>query len=151
VFGLNKAHLPLCLTPFVVCMFDQGITLWYQSDWYWRVHYHYAVEGNPHGRWLLQWHPLAFVAGVCAWAAVFTAAILVLPGRAAVTTALAVTIGHVWGAGTWILHRSPHGYWLCLALVTAASMLTVLGWERYHGRSRARIEVRAFGPTEPYP
>ena len=129
MFGWKRDRARFCRVPWSACMLDQAVTLWYQSASYWRDYSGFADEENPHGRWLLQRHPLAFVAGVLLWAILFTAAIHWLPRRAAMTTALAVTIGHVWGSCTWILNQVRHGYWLCIVLVVVVSSLTVANWD----------------------
>ena len=125
-----KKKLWLCLPPFALCMLDQGITLFRQSDAYWDGSYEHAREANPLFSWLLKQHPLAFEAGIFVWVSIFASIILFTPRRVAMTVSIAVLLGHTWGAATWLTWTVPQGYWLSIALFLASSILIVTVWEK---------------------
>jgi hypothetical protein len=120
----------LCLPPLLICFVDQVVTLRGQPAEYWAGDYLKALEGSPQGLWLLQRHPLAYVAAAFGYMLAFSGAILLLPRLLAQTLAVGMVLGHSWGAATW-LHRirPPTGYWLVLALYTVSAVLVVLSIE----------------------
>lgn len=130
---MKRRKVWLCVPPFVLCMLDQGITLYGQGPEYWRGNRSVAAEGNPWFYWLLLQHPLAFEAGILAWVAVFCVVILALPRRAAMTLSIAIVIGHTWGTATWLCYLFPLGYWFALALFLASAIVIVATWERFGG------------------
>jgi hypothetical protein len=124
--SVKKRQFWLCLPPIALCLIDHIITLLFQPAEYWRGTLHAANEANPHFNWLLRQHWLAFEAGIVAWMILFCAVIRLLPGRPAFLLSLAITIGHTWGAGTWISHHFPYGYWLTLGLCFLSAMLVAV-------------------------
>ena len=129
--SISAKRLWLCIPPFLMCMLDQGITLWGQSSGYWAGQRHLANEANPVFHWLLRIHPLAFEAGIFAWVLVFSSAIVFLPRRAAMAVSIAVVTGHAVGATTWLLFYVPGGYWLSVGLALLTGTLVVVTWERF--------------------
>jgi len=117
-------------SPLLLCMFDLVLTLSGQSREYWSGQFGYSNEMNPQFNWLLQQHPAAFLAGGLVWIAVFTALIFLLPQRYARMVAAGITIGHAWGAATW-LAGLPAGvaYWLIIALCGVSGLVLVLAME----------------------
>ena len=128
---LHKNHFWLLVAPVVVTLLDMVVTLAGQPSSYWAGSYSTAVEGAPQGKWLLTAHPVLFIVGILVWIALFGAAILVLPRFFSLVLSLAVTMGHSWGANTWLADLV--GYWACIALFIVAAILTVWTW----GRSKA--------------
>ena len=127
---MEKSRLWVCVAPVALCLLDQSVTLAYQPAQYWAGDYLQAQEACPPFRWLLQSHPLAFEAGVAIWIAAFAVVIFALPRRAARTVALALVIGHTWGASSWIHEFVPAGYWVVIALFIGSAALTVATWDR---------------------
>lgn len=128
---MRKAKIWLCVPPFALCMFDQGLTLLGQPPEYWAGDRSVANEANPWFYWLLRQHPLAFEAGIVAWVCVFCLVILALPRRAAMTISITIVLGHTWGAAGWICWVLPFGYWIALALFFASAIIIVATWERF--------------------
>ena len=136
-----KRKIWLCVPPFVLCMFDQSITLFGQSAEYWAGNRSVANEGNPWFLWLLRQHPLAFEAGIAAWVVVFSSLILAVPRRAAMTISIAIVLGHTWGTATWLCWVLPFGYWIALALFLASAIAIVATWEKYAGATATKEGV----------
>jgi hypothetical protein len=120
----------LCIPAVALCVLDHAATIWGQPSYYWSDGYRYALEGCPHGRWLLQQHPLAFAGLGLVSIGLYCAAILGLPRRPALVVTLTVVMGHGWGTSTWILQWVPYGYWLCLLLCLASSVLVLIALEK---------------------
>src|SRR6476660_327399 len=113
--GFSASKLWLCLPPLLLCLLDQVMTLSRQPGEYWAGDYLQAREGSPHGLWLLQQHPLAYVSAALGYMLVFSLAIRVLPRLPAQMLAVGLVLGHCWGASTWIYPiHPPVGY--CLVL-----------------------------------
>jgi hypothetical protein len=129
--GVGHRLLGLSLPPVVFCAIDAVVTLVGQSAAYWAGQYHFVMEGSPTPYHLLQIHPLAFVLGILAWMAMFSAVILLLPDFLALVVSIVVTFGHTAGAATWVWWRFAYGYQWCLGLFLAASV--ILGTGVYWG------------------
>ena len=112
-------------------MLDQLLTLWGQSEQYWQGHYEFALEASPPFRWLLQQHPLAFEAGIFVWILLFCLFIVALPTRLAMIAAIAIMMGHTWGASSWLTMRVAHGYWLAIALFVTTAIAITVCWEQF--------------------
>ena len=136
----GRRLLGLCLPPLLICALDCGLTLRGQSAAYWEGRYEVVDEASPTFHNLLQVHPAAFVAGMAVWAAIFVAIILLLPDALALIASIAVTIGHMAGATSWLRFRFQASYQTCNLLFAVCSILLGLGI--YYGwRGR---------PAEPY-
>jgi hypothetical protein len=120
----------LCLPPAAAASLDAALTLRGQSAEYWAGKYARVNELSPTFHHLLAYHPLAFVAGFLGWALIFTTVILLLPRTLALAMSLAVTLGHTWGATTWLLHRFHYGYQACEALFVLTALVSALGIDR---------------------
>jgi hypothetical protein len=135
----TRRLLGLCLAPVLVRSVDCTLTLCGQPEAYWwrsgaqrtdgvasLHHYPASVnEVNPTSRSLLAWHPLAYIGGTVLEMLLLCSLILLVPLRLALMTSLATTLGHTWGATTWIA-RFPYGFQIgngCFLLV--AILLTV--------------------------
>lgn len=127
---MSKTKCWYCLAPAALCVLDHALTIWGQPDWYWAYGYRGAVEAAPHGQWLLERHPIAFVAFGLAMVALYSTAILLLPRRGARIVALALVIGHSWGAATWLVSYLVYGYWLSLGFFLVVSIVLLWSWER---------------------
>jgi hypothetical protein len=139
----TRRLLGLCLPPLLVWAVDCTLTLCGQSEAYWAGggarntdgvtslhHYGTGVnEVSPASRYLLTVHPLAYVAGTVLEMLVLCSLIMLLPSTLALMTCLAATLGHTWGATTW-LSRFQHGYqlgngfFLVVAVIVAAGIQT---------------------------
>jgi len=129
-----KKRLWLCVPPLLLCMLDQLLTLWGQSERYWDGSYEFALEVSPPFNWLLQQHPLAFEAGIIVWILLFCLVIVTLPLRLAMTTSIAIMIGHTWGASSWLTMLVTHGYWMAIALFVATAFTITVCWEQFSRR-----------------
>ena len=124
----------LCLPSAAAASLDAVLTLRGQSAEYWAGNYARVNELSPTFHHLLAYHPLAFVAGILAWLLIFGTIILLLPRMLALAMSLAVTIGHTWGATTWLLHRFHYGYQACEALFVLTALVSAVGIERIWAR-----------------
>ena len=125
----RKDRLWLCISPILLCLVDQGLTLGGQPEAYWAGDYTKANEGNPVLRWCLQQHPAASAAYDLAWIALFGFFIVVLPWQIAKTISLGVALGHIVGSGTWMWWRYEL-YWLFPVMLLSSAALIVWTGER---------------------
>src|SRR5262249_14514998 len=96
-----------CLLAFLL---DTGLRLRAQPEAYWAGNYHFILqEGSPFLRALYTWHPLAAVAGYALWAAIITGLLVLLPEWLAVILSLAIGVGHIGGAHSWL--KPTMGTW----------------------------------------
>src|SRR5262245_46888321 len=126
-------RLWLCLPAAGLCLLDGALTLAGQDAAYWAGTPGAANEANPVGYLLLEWHPLAFVAGVLAWAALFCGAALWLP-RPLPALVVLVALGHAVGAATWLAIANwpwPAGLVAAGVLLVVADAVIGYGWRRY--------------------
>ncbi len=131
----------LCLAPAATASLDAALTLRGQSAEYWAGNYTRVNELSPTFHHLLAYHPLAFVVGFLGWVLIFATMILLLPRTLALAMSLAVTIGHTWGATTWLLHRFHYGYQACEALFVLTALVLALGIERIWGAGGKPAEL----------
>lgn len=126
---LPRNTLWLLLSPIVLCLLDIGLTLYGQSDAYWDRNFRSVNEMSPSFAGFLAIHPLVFVAAVILWIAIFSALILVLPEKLALTLVVAIVIGHMAGAATWLAYRF-NSYQSCNVLFLATSSVIVFAFKR---------------------
>src|SRR5262245_55985350 len=100
--SLLKSRAWMSLPAVVLCAADHMVTLCGQPSIYWRSGFRLPRELAPHGRWLLQQHPLIFISFGLFWMALYATLILFLPRKAGMVVSLAIVIGHCWGIGTWL-------------------------------------------------
>lgn len=125
--SVKRRFLGLCLPPLAFAALDGTLTLTGQSAEYWSGAYSRVNEASPTFHELLAIHPLAFVAGLIGFSAVFVSIILLLPDTLALIMSIAATLGHTIGAATWILWRYEFGYQACNALFLLSAILVGLG------------------------
>jgi hypothetical protein len=118
-----RRFLGLCV-PFLLAMAVDGyVTLAGQPAEYWNGDYNRVNEGSVTFKDLLLTHPFAFIAGLVINGAIVSMLILLLPRLLALMTSLTATIGHTWGATTWLAFRFQFSYaayqlyFCCIALV----------------------------------
>jgi hypothetical protein len=132
--------------PILAASGDLVLTLYGQGPHYWSGGRDRVNEANPQFNQLLQYHPLAFLAGGLGWILVFSTLILVLPRRLSLWLVLGVVMGHTWGMTTWIRSLWPEpSYWVCLGLwvvVSGATAVVVGSWQWAVGSAGERIEDR---------
>jgi hypothetical protein len=152
----GSAKLWLCVAPTALSFLDTALTLWGQAPEYWAGDYTRCREGNPVLRWCLEQHPAAALAESAAWVVLFGAAVLVLPWRAAKVLALAVALGHVVGASSWLEDRLGT-YWVYPGVLLGCAWMIVWTWERADDRQcddkRAELSAAAAdcGATTRFP
>jgi len=119
----------LLVPPILLCTLDAGFTLYGQSPNYWAGNYADVNELSPSFAHALSIHPLAFVGLILLWIVLFSATILLLPELLALTISVAIVIGHVAGAGGWLLYHFEN-YQACIALVLVSAFVIVLSFKR---------------------
>ena len=126
----QRRLLGLCIPPVMFAALDGALTLTGQSAEYWAGNYGRVNELSPTFNHLLSYHPLAFAAGVLTWMLVFCGMILLMPQTLALTTSIAVTVGHSLGSMTWLLYWIPYGYQMYgyLSITTALVLVVGLRW-----------------------
>jgi hypothetical protein len=123
----QRRLLGLCIPPAALATLDGALTLAGQSAEYWAGNYARVNEMSPTFNHLLTYHPLAFAAGWLGWILIFCGMILLLPQTLALTTSIAVTVGHTLGATTWLLYRYHYGYQVCGYLHIAMALALAVG------------------------
>src|SRR5687768_9582319 len=113
----------LCVPPVALCLIDHTVTMTYQPASYWAGDYATAREANEGLCWLMRQHPLAINVAFVGWLGLIAGVVLALPRRPALLVALTVTIGHTFGAGTWLHYHEAAGYWLSLGLCLLSAAL----------------------------
>jgi hypothetical protein len=126
---LPRNTLWLLLPPIALCLLDYGLTLYGQSNAYWAGDYTAVSEVSPSFAYYLSIHPLMCVAAALLWIAIFSSLILLLPENLALTVMVAIVIGHMAGAGSWLVYRF-HSYQSGNLLVLMTSGLIVLAFKR---------------------
>jgi hypothetical protein len=113
-------------------MVDGCATLAGQSAEYWSGSYDRVNEWSMTFNDLLRFHPAALVGGLLVEGALLSTLILLLPRLVAMFTSLTVTMGHTWGAMTWLIYIFRFSYAQCqLFVCCVALVLTVCltkGW-----------------------
>lgn len=146
---LTRRFLALCLPPVLVWSIDCGLTLAGQSEAYWAggrarqtdgvtsLHEYPATinEVNPTSRMLLAWHPLAYIAGTVLGMLLLCALLLLLPSALALLTCLAATLGHTWGAMTWI-SRYPYGFQIGNGFFLFVAVILTVGMRTWYARGQ---------------
>lgn len=139
--SVGRRLIGLCLPPLLICALDCGLTLRGQSEGYWNGRFEEVNEASPTFNRLLKHHPAAFVAGIAVWGAMFVGIILMLPDVFALITSIAVTLGHMMGASSWIW-REKNGYQLCNLLFALCSIMLGLGiYYGWRGRPNERYQI----------
>jgi len=142
----------LCLAPILVWSVDCTLTLCGQSEVYWArsgtrhsdgitsLHDYGASvnEVSPTSRYLLTAHPLAYVAGTVLAMLVLCSLIMLLPPTLALTTCLAATLGHTWGATTW-LTRFKFGFQIRNGFFLFVAVLLAAGIQVWHAEAQPKL------------
>jgi hypothetical protein len=121
-------HARLAAAPIAMALVDLALTLSGQTSTYWAGDYGAVLESNPAARVLLAMHPIAMVVAYVPYLAAIAIFILRLRPDAARSLALVLTLGHAFGASTWLL-RLPGGVACCVAIWVVARLLYGLGDE----------------------
>jgi hypothetical protein len=119
----------LLLPPIALCALDFGLTLYGQPSAYWEGDYSAVQEGSPSFAHYLATHPLMAVGAGALWIVIFSTVILLLPEKLALTATIAIVIGHMAGAASWLMYRF-HQYQLCNALMLVTSALVVVAFKQ---------------------
>ena len=126
---LSRNAVWLLLPPIALCSLDFGLTLYGQSGAYWAGDYAAVREGSPSFAHYLSIHPLVAIGAALLWIFIFSATVLLLPEKLALIATIAIVIGHLAGAASWLVFRF-HGYQLCNGLFLATSALIVIAFKR---------------------
>jgi hypothetical protein len=134
---LPRRALWLLLPPIALCALDGSLTLYGQPETYWAGDYAAFLEGSPSFAHYLSIHPMVAVGAFALWVAIFSALILLLPEKLALILAVAVTVGHMAGAATWLLYRlNAYQLFNLLFLVTSGLIVfSIKGGQTTDGRS----------------
>ncbi|MGD9723446.1 MAG: hypothetical protein AB7O59_18705 [Pirellulales bacterium] len=129
---LFRRFVSFCVPFLLVMVVDGGLTLAGQSAEYWSGSYDRVREWSLTFNDLLRFHPAALVGGLLVEGALLSTLILLLPRPLAMFTGLTVTLGHTWGAMTWLMYSFRSNYAQCqLFICGVALVLTVClskGW-----------------------
>jgi hypothetical protein len=138
----------LLLPPVALCALDFGLTLYGQPDAYWQGDLNAVSELSPSFAGFLSMHPLAFVGAVLLWIVIFSTLIVLLPERVALTLVIAIVLGHMTGAASWLAYRFAL-YQACCMLFLATSALIVIAFKRgQNADGRAAFDWRRTGLPE---
>jgi hypothetical protein len=102
----------LLLAPIVVTALDAGLTLDGQPP-------SGINEVNPVGYLFLSWGKGAFVAGIVLWIVAYSFFAVILSKYLALVLVTLVTLGHTWGASTWLPLWADIVLWILSLLVLA--------------------------------
>jgi len=116
----------LTVAPIAMACFDLVATLLGQTDEYWAGDYQTVLEANPVARVLLETHPATLILAFVPYLAVIAVLVGQLRVDLARSLALAFTLGHTFGASTWLL-RLPGGILYCVLAWVVARLLWALG------------------------
>ncbi len=106
-------------------LLDMTVTLLGQPGAYWR-NYNNALEMAPHFDYLLQQHPVAFLAGVLVWILGGMVLIRVLPGVLSLVMALTLCLGHAFGALTWLMYEFQYNYFFLFVYFPLLAFLVIV-------------------------
>lgn len=109
--------------PLAVYAADIALTLQGQPPGVWRGDPAAVVEANPLGHWLLVQSPWVFLGVAVAWGAAFAAVIGCWRHRAADALALGLTVGHAFGAASWMIRFGVVGLMAAAGTFYAADRL----------------------------
>lgn len=118
----------LWLPPLVVYSLDIALTLAGQSPAYWAGDHSATVEANPLAYRLLEISPWLFLGLAVGWAAGFLAVIAFGGVRPARVVAYLVTVGHTFGAASWLIKLGWPG-------IAAAVVLALVVGRALHART----------------
>ena len=119
----------LLLPPIALCSLDFGLTFYGQSAEYWSGNYSAVNEISPSFHYYFTIHPLVAAGAALLWMAIFSAMVLLLSEMLALTLVMAIVIGHMAGAATWLAYRF-HSYQSCGLLFLVTSALVVFTFKR---------------------
>ena len=122
----------IVVPPILLCCLDFGLTLYGQSSAYWAGNYKDVNEISPSFRDYLTTHPLVFAGMGLVWIGIFSTLIAILPEKIGMTISIAVVIGHMAGATSWLAYRFG-SYQACNALFLFTSIAIVTSFNM--GRS----------------
>jgi hypothetical protein len=143
---LPRNALWLLLPPIALCLLDSSVTLYGQSVEYWDGNYAAVREGSPSFAYYMSIHPLVCLAADLLWISIFSLAILLLPETPALIVAVAIMLGHLAGAASWLVYQF-NGYQYCNALFLVTAVLIVFAFKRGQrddGRSAIDWERTGF-------
>jgi hypothetical protein len=94
---------------------DIAITLYGQSNEYWKGDFSQTIEGNPIAHWILRFGPIPFAIFATTWASIIIFAIITFSQRYSVGLSLMLVICHAIGFGSWLTAIQGWG-WLLVVL-----------------------------------
>ena len=109
-----------------MALVDLTLTLFGQPSAYWAGDCGAVLESNPVARVLLTVHPAVMVAAFVPYLAAITFFILRSRTDRSRSLSLVFTLGHTFGASTWLL-RLPGGVAYCIAIWLIARVLFASG------------------------
>lgn len=120
-------RIGLCLAPLLPKILDMTLTLAGQCAAYWQGDYSQVAEANPLMRWVLEQHPLGFVAVSLAGMAFYASLLYWLPHKHGRLVAFIIIVVHAYGAASWLMiGLGDYEYMGCLPLLVGTRWL--LGW-----------------------
>ena len=128
-------RIGLCLAPLLPKILDTTLTLAGQRAAYWRGDYSQVAEANPLMRWVLEQHPLGFVA-VSLVGMVFYAWLLYwMPRDFGKLVAFIIIFVHTYGAVSWVMVGLGDMVVVgCLPLIVGARWVLHWTWDHMDTR-----------------
>jgi hypothetical protein len=144
----RRRSLWLLLPPTALCVLDFGLTLYGQPDAYWQGNLNAVNELSPSFAGFLSMGPPVFIAAILLWIAIYSILIVLLPERLALTLVIAIVLGHMTGAASWLAYRFQL-YQACCALFLTTSALIVFAFKRgQNADGRAAFDWQRTGLPE---
>jgi hypothetical protein len=141
----DRNTLWLLLPPIALCALDAGLTLYGQGAEYWSGNHAAVNEISPSFHDYLAVHPLVAAGAFLLWIGIFSAMILLLPELLALVVSMAIVLGHMVGAESWLAYRF-HQYQACNALSLVTAALVVVSFKRgQNGDGRAALDWERTG------
>lgn len=115
----------IVVPPILLCILDLSLTLYGQSSSYWLGNYQDVNEVSPSFRRYLMMHPLVFAGMGMVWIGIFSTLIAIMPEKVGMTVSIAVMMGHMGGAATWLVYRfGSYQAGMALFLLTSITIVT---------------------------
>lgn len=118
-----NSKMILLIPVYWACLFDEIITIAFQSKAYWKGDLSKANEGNPIGAFFMSQHIYGLFILCALWLLIIGVAASKLSGRKLKIFALFILIAHSFGASSWISNH--FGFWYALIFIFINAVLFI--------------------------
>ncbi|MBE8728096.1 hypothetical protein [Flavobacterium hungaricum] len=118
-----NSKIILLIPAYWACLFDEIITIVFQSEQYWKGDLSKADEGNPIGAFFMAQHIYGLFVLCILWLLIIGAAASKLSGRKLKIFVLFVLIAHSFGASSWISNH--FGFWYAIIFMFINAVLFI--------------------------